>query len=133
MHRAISIAWVVFFIVSITAKDMTSLGWEIWYVSNKSYVARELCENKAKPAMNCNGQCYLAKQLRKAEQEQQDAKKSAPVRTLKLKSLDWIAVTAILEVREDGAASALSATLHGPEITAPTFTFANAVFHPPTV
>jgi hypothetical protein len=28
------------------------------------------CENKAKEAMNCNGSCYLSKQIKKMEEKQ---------------------------------------------------------------
>jgi hypothetical protein len=37
------------------------------YALNKEYIARTLCVNKAKPAMHCNGQCHLRKQLQKEE------------------------------------------------------------------
>ncbi|GAB3249091.1 hypothetical protein GCM10027347_05920 [Larkinella harenae] len=42
-----------------------------YYHANKDYIAKVLCENRAKPQLRCNGQCYLAKRL-KAQQEQQD-------------------------------------------------------------
>lgn len=34
---------------------------------NQDYIAAELCENKAKPEMKCNGQCHLMKQLQEVE------------------------------------------------------------------
>ncbi|WP_299760746.1 hypothetical protein [uncultured Pontibacter sp.] len=37
------------------------------YFANKSYIAAVLCENKAKPELQCEGKCYLKKQLKKAE------------------------------------------------------------------
>lgn len=36
---------------------------------NKSYIIQNLCENRFKPELNCNGQCYLAKQLNKVAEE----------------------------------------------------------------
>ncbi|GAB3328540.1 hypothetical protein GCM10027299_30950 [Larkinella ripae] len=42
-----------------------------YYHANKSYIAKVLCENRAKPQLHCDGQCYLAKKLN-AQQEQQD-------------------------------------------------------------
>jgi hypothetical protein len=39
-----------------------------WYQANKTYVAAVLCENKAKPELNCCGKCYLNKQLKKADE-----------------------------------------------------------------
>lgn len=41
------------------------------YQLNKAYIARVLCQNRDKPQLHCDGQCYLAKQL-KARQDKQD-------------------------------------------------------------
>ena len=40
------------------------------YVINYDYIVKELCENKEKPALKCNGKCHLAKQLAKAAEEE---------------------------------------------------------------
>ena len=39
------------------------------YVVNYDYIVKELCENKDKPAMNCNGKCHLMKELSKASDD----------------------------------------------------------------
>lgn len=36
------------------------------YVLNYHYIATELCENKNKPELECNGKCHLKKELAKA-------------------------------------------------------------------
>lgn len=36
------------------------------YAVNYNYIANELCVNKAKPEMKCNGKCHLMKELAKA-------------------------------------------------------------------
>ncbi len=36
------------------------------YALNKEYISKNLCENRNKPKMNCNGKCHLMKQLKKA-------------------------------------------------------------------
>ena len=36
------------------------------YVVNYDYIVKELCVNKAKPELHCNGKCHLAKELAKA-------------------------------------------------------------------
>jgi hypothetical protein len=51
------------------------MGWEIWFKLDQKRIAEEKCINKARPMLNCNGQCYLAKQLRKIELE--ETKKSS--------------------------------------------------------
>ena len=38
------------------------------YQINKDYIVQFLCINKSKPELNCQGHCYLQKQLKKAEQ-----------------------------------------------------------------
>src|SRR5690606_40650947 len=35
------------------------------YVVNYDYIVENLCENKDRPLLNCDGKCYLAKQLAK--------------------------------------------------------------------
>jgi hypothetical protein len=47
----------------------------IEYGLNYDYIAKVLCENKAKPELKCNGKCHLMKQLAKAsEAEKSDSK-----------------------------------------------------------
>lgn len=36
------------------------------YIVNYDYIAKELCENKAKPMLHCNGKCHLKKELARA-------------------------------------------------------------------
>ncbi|MGX7668260.1 hypothetical protein [Flavobacterium pedocola] len=40
------------------------------YVLNYDYIVKELCENKAKPEMKCNGKCHLMKELAKASEKE---------------------------------------------------------------
>jgi hypothetical protein len=37
------------------------------FTLNQRYIASELCVNRYKPGSNCNGHCYLKKQLQKQE------------------------------------------------------------------
>ena len=41
------------------------------YLINFDYISKELCENKTKPQLECNGKCYLAKQF-EAESKKQN-------------------------------------------------------------
>jgi hypothetical protein len=42
----------------------------IWdYTAHRDYIVKNLCENRARPKMHCNGKCQLAKRL--AEEEKQ--------------------------------------------------------------
>lgn len=55
----------------------------IEYAVNYEYISKVLCENKAKPAMQCNGKCYLIKELSKVAENEKpissDKKGYAPV------------------------------------------------------
>ena len=42
----------------------------ISYKINYDYIANVLCENKDKPAMNCNGKCHLNKELKKTAEKE---------------------------------------------------------------
>ena len=41
------------------------------YYLNKDYIAKNLCENRDKPQLHCNGKCHLCKQLNKTENNNQ--------------------------------------------------------------
>ncbi len=40
------------------------------YIVNYEYISKELCVNKAKPKMHCNGKCHLMKELAKASENE---------------------------------------------------------------
>ena len=40
------------------------------YSLNKTFISKNLCENKAKAKMKCNGKCHLKKQLQKEEKKE---------------------------------------------------------------
>ncbi len=42
------------------------------YISKYDYIISVLCENKDKPELECNGKCYLSKQLAKENGNQED-------------------------------------------------------------
>ncbi|MGS2738469.1 hypothetical protein [Sinomicrobium sp. M5D2P17] len=50
------------------------------YLVNEDYIAEYFCVNKDRPELQCNGQCYLARQLKK---QQEDKKQGIPSIQLK--------------------------------------------------
>lgn len=50
----------------------------IEYHANYDYIASVLCENRDKPYLECNGKCYLEKQLKKTSQNSHDHKSTIP-------------------------------------------------------
>jgi hypothetical protein len=51
------------------------------YQLNKAYIARVLCENRDRPELHCDGQCFLAKRL-KAQQDKQDKETTERVQNI---------------------------------------------------
>jgi len=45
---------------------------------NRDYIAKNLCENRYRPVLNCNGNCVLMKRMKQEEKQEQDA--PAPVK-----------------------------------------------------
>lgn len=56
--------------LSIIAQGMVNLALCAYYQINKNEIAAKFCVNKNKPMMHCDGQCYLGKQLKKAEENE---------------------------------------------------------------
>ncbi|MBP6730968.1 MAG: hypothetical protein KA149_02855 [Chitinophagales bacterium] len=51
-----------------TSGKLAILG---YYTLNKKYITENLCVNRSKPKMHCNGHCYLSKQLKKSDEREQ--------------------------------------------------------------
>lgn len=61
----------LFLIVLMANSSLTQLFYFAGYELNKEYIAAELCVNKDKPQLQCNGKCFLAKKIAEAEKKQQ--------------------------------------------------------------
>ncbi|MFD2863199.1 hypothetical protein [Mucilaginibacter antarcticus] len=76
LNRVVSIFLLVTLISTNFSRFFIYAGFQV----NKSYIAAQLCENKARPWMNCNGSCFLMKKLKAAEEkekkQEQEAKRS---------------------------------------------------------
>lgn len=68
------------------------------YAVNYDYIVENLCENRNRPAMQCDGKCYLAKQLAK-ESEGSDKNPfegkrfNAEIQFLDFREKDFLLVT----------------------------------------
>jgi len=63
---------VVFAAIAVMMQSVSLLLTEAQFLSNHSYIASSLCENRDKPQMHCDGKCYLKKELNH-QQEQQNS------------------------------------------------------------
>lgn len=61
-------------------KSLLVLNYEI----NKTEIAETKCENKDKPELHCDGQCYLSKQLKQAEQKENPVPNVSQLKELSL-------------------------------------------------
>lgn len=50
---------------SIVLQLSSNVATIVNYMANKEFISKNLCENKSKPKMHCNGKCHLMKQLQK--------------------------------------------------------------------
>lgn len=57
--------YIVIFAFAILLKPVLPV---ISFMVNYDYISKELCENKTKPELHCNGKCYLKKELAKASE-----------------------------------------------------------------
>ncbi|GAB3898800.1 hypothetical protein [Spirosoma agri] len=68
---------------AVLLPSISPLGTIAYYQVNRDYIARVLCENRNRPELHCNGQCYLAKRL-KAQQDKQDKQTTEHVQNMPL-------------------------------------------------
>lgn len=59
---------------SLMFQCMASLGMLAWFEANQAYIAQNLCENRFRPAMHCQGQCVLMKKMRLIKSKQESDK-----------------------------------------------------------
>lgn len=62
----------------------------IVYEINQDYYIEVLCENKSKPELHCDGQCYFAKQLALYQSTNKEAEPPELLPTLRLFNVDDI-------------------------------------------
>lgn len=61
----------IFLILVIFLQTFSRFAVQADYLINIGYIVKNLCVNKDKPEMHCNGKCYLAKQLKQQEKQEQ--------------------------------------------------------------
>ena len=106
---------------------MNQWGAVAYYRVNQDYIAKNLCENRDKPMLNCNGQCYLAKQLKAAEEKEQ---KSNAERLEKMPEV----VLAFQSIQALFTASFLQIPIIEDHFPTPSFVYSSeskGFFHPP--
>lgn len=55
---------------------------------NKRYIAENLCENRAKPELKCNGKCFLQKKLKETEDSEKNNSQKSEQKDLNFFSIE---------------------------------------------
>ena len=121
------------FAVLLIAPYCLKLGVWVWYFQNKDYIASELCENKDKPELECEGQCVLNKALKKADccAEQNDARGTIPPlkKTLESLAFDYLPICTTINTSLADEANTITHNFYYsfgvPRLSA------SGIFHPP--
>jgi hypothetical protein len=89
MKALFSIVLFTAFLAQLGVRPIVVLNWKI----NQDRITEKYCENKNRPEMECDGKCYLAKQLRKLDVEEQNerSKNQLPEQQLKSAEIPFIA------------------------------------------
>ena len=66
---------IFFLIFCLLSVGLSSLFVWAGFEMNKNYIATELCINKSRPELHCNGKCYLLKKLKQAQEKEQKQEK----------------------------------------------------------
>lgn len=67
----------IFLLVSLIFQCLSALAVLNWFEFNKEFILKNLCENRFRPAMHCNGQCILMKKLKALDAEKDQDKSTA--------------------------------------------------------
>jgi len=70
---------ILLLITCILASNFNTLLVSTGFKLNQKYIAENLCENRDKPQLHCNGKCYFMKKIKQA----QDKEKSDDAQTQK--------------------------------------------------
>jgi hypothetical protein len=74
MFRSITAIVLIF---SVTLANFTKLFIYAGFELNHEYIVTELCENRDDPTIGCEGQCYLSKKLKQAEEKEKNQERES--------------------------------------------------------
>lgn len=116
--------------VSLCFHSLMKLGIVAWYEINKDYVADVLCVNKDKPEMECNGKCYLKKQLTKIDKGTDAEKQNIPNISKKIEVIEYLLTTTWAVSKQPVIEHVLTHHAHYTDPESRIYTY--PVFHPPS-
>ncbi len=115
-------------LLSISYQFVAKMGVIAWYEINKDYIAAELCENKDKPKLECNGKCYLKKQIQKVEDQGTQDEKNTPSKNKKTELPEYVLTATVERITfVDVTKQAVHDHYTSPRGTL----YIHSIFHPP--
>lgn len=116
----------IFLTITIFLQTFSTYIIQADFFLNRSYIAKNLCVNREKPRMQCNGKCYLSKKLK--EQENQD--QQVPVSKNEQFNIQPFFVPAPFLLVNTGTAIKMKYFIKNDQAVA---SFSHSIFHPPIV
>jgi hypothetical protein len=117
--------------IVMLSQTFYNVGVTAYWLANHTYIATVLCENKDKPALHCDGKCYLKKKIA-AEATQQSSNSTSKMPTLK-KGMETVALLTVLPVIPQFLFEETGALRIGTRPNAYSYTALYTIFHPPSV
>lgn len=77
-----------FFVFLLMFQSLDRFGMIAFYELNKAYITEMFCVNKSRPALSCEGKCFLQKQLK----EKDKSEKQVPGKVLDVKEIHLIPI-----------------------------------------
>lgn len=104
-----------------------------WFVvlsfkMNQDYIAKNICENRYRPKLNCKGNCVLMKKLREEEKKEQNAPANLKleINSIILSSKSFFAIT-------ETPVFVLTTSSRSAENSGKPVDRTSDIFHPPAV
>jgi hypothetical protein len=79
---------VILLIIAMIGSTQSSYVVLMSYELNKRFIATNLCENRTKPALKCNGKCFLRKKLKETQDSEKDSSQKSDEKTFSFFSLE---------------------------------------------
>src|ERR1700744_3502464 len=73
LKRVIALLLIVTMVGANFSRFFIYAGFEL----NKKYIIANLCENRNRPWLHCNGKCYFMKKIKQAEQKEKSTENDA--------------------------------------------------------
>ena len=100
------------------------------YIINFEYISTVLCENKAKPKMNCNGKCHLMKELAKSSENEKPISSNKKIAAQEFEVL-FIEIHNSFQIKTNFFDSKLPINTHYSNLY--NYLNSTSVFQPPTI